>query len=77
MNWSETNKNLMNLLQIYNPYPSYDKVQRIIREQYTDYRVLSQEDFMCMFSEYSVENHCCMKEIYEHVFDKRNVKTNG
>ena len=55
---------------IENPYPKYEEVVKIIKNE--DHRM-----YVDMFAEYGKDNHKRMKDIYENIPEKDIVKTNG
>ena len=52
---------------IENPYPKYEEVIKIIKNE--DHRM-----YVDMFAEYGKKNHKWMKEIYENILEKEIVK---
>ena len=55
-----------------NPYPKYEKVIDIIKND-----EILKSDFIQMFSEYGKPNHKWMKEIYKNILDKKLVNKQG
>ena len=53
---------------IENPYPKYEEVIKIIKNE--DHRM-----YVDMFAEYGKKNHKWMKEMYENILEKEIVKT--
>ena len=51
-----------------NPYPKYEEVIKIIKNE--DHRM-----YVDMFAEYGKKNHKWMKEMYENILEKEIVKT--
>ena len=55
---------------IENPYPKYEEIIRIIKNE--DHRI-----YVDMYAEYGKDNHKWMKDIYENILKKEIIKKNG